>query len=190
MVPLDTIDGRSRVGAALRRVQEDLTAQLGGPTEVTAAQALLIEQSAIKAVIVQAVGSESSSRSVRCSTSAASTASTEPGAPVPRSLGGGRWDAVGPGVPGDAEEADGGKPPPRPGVIDEAADDGEGKDDGLGVGGGGHGGDGVEEEGDQRDAEERAAAAVVATGPPEEPGQCQDLEDVEGGGVSKKQKGD
>jgi hypothetical protein len=55
-VRLDTIDRRSQVGVALRRVQEDLTAQLGGPAEVTAAQALLIEQAAIKAVIVQAVG--------------------------------------------------------------------------------------------------------------------------------------
>jgi hypothetical protein len=55
-VRLDTIDRRSRVGVALRRVQEDLTTQLGGPAEVTAAQALLIEQVAIKAVITQAVG--------------------------------------------------------------------------------------------------------------------------------------
>jgi hypothetical protein len=55
-VRLDTIDRRSQVGVALRRVQEDLTAQLGGPEMVTPAQALLIEQTAIKAVIVQAVG--------------------------------------------------------------------------------------------------------------------------------------
>jgi hypothetical protein len=55
-VRLDTIDRRSRVGVALKRVQEDLTAQLGGAEEVTPAQALLIEQAAIKAVIVQAVG--------------------------------------------------------------------------------------------------------------------------------------
>jgi hypothetical protein len=41
-VRLDTIDRRSQVGVALRRVQEDLTVQLGGPPEVTAAQALLI----------------------------------------------------------------------------------------------------------------------------------------------------
>jgi hypothetical protein len=55
-VRLDTIDRRSQVGVALRRVQEELTAQLGGPDEVSAAQALLIEQAAIKAVITQAVG--------------------------------------------------------------------------------------------------------------------------------------
>jgi hypothetical protein len=55
-VSLDTIDRRSRIGVALRRIQEDLTAQLGGPEEVTPAQALLIEQVAIKAVITQAVG--------------------------------------------------------------------------------------------------------------------------------------
>lgn len=55
-VQLDTIDRRSRIGVALRRVQEDLTAQLGGPEQVTPALAILIEQAAIKAVIVQAVG--------------------------------------------------------------------------------------------------------------------------------------
>jgi len=55
-VHLDTIDRRSRIGVALRRVQEDLTAQLGGPEQVTPALAILIEQTAIKAVIVQAVG--------------------------------------------------------------------------------------------------------------------------------------
>lgn len=55
-VRLDTIDRRSHVGVALRRVQDELTAQLGGPEMVTPAQALLIEQAAIKAVIVQAVG--------------------------------------------------------------------------------------------------------------------------------------
>jgi hypothetical protein len=55
-VHLDTIDRRSRIGVALRRVQEDLTAQLGGHDQVTPALAILIEQAAIKAVIVQAVG--------------------------------------------------------------------------------------------------------------------------------------
>jgi hypothetical protein len=41
---------------ALRRVQESLTSQLGGPEMVSFAESLLIEQAAIKAVIVQAVG--------------------------------------------------------------------------------------------------------------------------------------
>ena len=55
-IRLDTIDRRSQIGCVLRKIQESLTAQLGGPEEVTPAQALLIEQAAIKAVIVQAVG--------------------------------------------------------------------------------------------------------------------------------------
>jgi hypothetical protein len=55
-VKLNTIDKRSQVGVALRRIQEKLTVQLGGPEAVTPAQALVIEQVAIKAVIVQAVG--------------------------------------------------------------------------------------------------------------------------------------
>src|SRR5262245_56548361 len=55
-VRLDTIDHRSQVGYALKRVQEDLTAQLGGVHQVSAAEALLIEQVAIKAVITQVVG--------------------------------------------------------------------------------------------------------------------------------------
>ena len=55
-IHLDTIDHRSHVGAALRRVQDGLTTQLGGPDVVTFAESLLIEQAAIKAVIVQAVG--------------------------------------------------------------------------------------------------------------------------------------
>jgi hypothetical protein len=55
-VKLDTIDKRSQVGCALRRLREDLVSQLGGPEEVTPALAILIEQAAIKAVIVKAVG--------------------------------------------------------------------------------------------------------------------------------------
>jgi hypothetical protein len=55
-VHLDTIDRRSTIGVALRRTRDELTEQLGGLEEVTPALALLIEQIAIKAVIVQAVG--------------------------------------------------------------------------------------------------------------------------------------
>ena len=40
-VSLDTIDRRSRIGVALRRIQEDLTSQLGGVEQVTPAQALM-----------------------------------------------------------------------------------------------------------------------------------------------------
>jgi hypothetical protein len=55
-VKLNTIDQRSQVAVALRRIQDELTAQIGGPDAVTPALALLIEQAAIKAVIVKAVG--------------------------------------------------------------------------------------------------------------------------------------
>jgi hypothetical protein len=55
-VKLNTIDRRSQVGCALRKLQEELTAQVGGPEQVTPALAILIEQIAVKAVIVQAVG--------------------------------------------------------------------------------------------------------------------------------------
>jgi hypothetical protein len=55
-VKLDTIDHRSKVGYALRRIREDLVAQLGGPDEVTPALAILIDQVAIKAVITTSVG--------------------------------------------------------------------------------------------------------------------------------------
>jgi hypothetical protein len=55
-VKLDTIDQRSQVAVALRQVHDALTAQLGGPDEVTPAQAILIEQIAVKTVINQAVG--------------------------------------------------------------------------------------------------------------------------------------
>jgi hypothetical protein len=55
-VRLNTLDRRSQVACALRRIQGDLTTQLGGPDQVTPAQAILIEQAAVKAVIVQAVG--------------------------------------------------------------------------------------------------------------------------------------
>src|SRR5262249_25034428 len=43
-VKLDTIDRRSQVGVALRNVQAELEAQLGGRENISAAQAILIEQ--------------------------------------------------------------------------------------------------------------------------------------------------
>ena len=55
-VKLDTIDKRSQVGCALRRIREDLIAQVGGVDQVTPALSILIDQVAIKAVITQAVG--------------------------------------------------------------------------------------------------------------------------------------
>jgi hypothetical protein len=55
-VRLDTIDKRSQVGVAIRRVYDDLVNQLGGPDVVTPAEALLLEEVAKKAVIVRAVG--------------------------------------------------------------------------------------------------------------------------------------
>src|SRR5205807_1170770 len=51
-VPLDMIDRRSRVGVALRRIREDMTAQLGEPSP---AQAILIEHAAKLNVIAIAV---------------------------------------------------------------------------------------------------------------------------------------
>jgi hypothetical protein len=53
-IRLDTIDGRSQVGVALRRIRQELVAQLGG--DVTPAQALLIDEVAKKVVVVQSVG--------------------------------------------------------------------------------------------------------------------------------------
>jgi hypothetical protein len=55
-VNLDTIDHRSKVGYALRRIREDLVAQLGGPEEITPALQILVDQIAIKCVITQSVG--------------------------------------------------------------------------------------------------------------------------------------
>ena len=51
-VRLDTIDRRSQVGVALRRIREDLTAQLGEPS---AAQGIVIEHAAKLHVIGIAV---------------------------------------------------------------------------------------------------------------------------------------
>jgi hypothetical protein len=55
-VNLDTIDHRSKVGYALRRIREDLVTQLGGPDKVTPALQILVDQIAIKCVITQSVG--------------------------------------------------------------------------------------------------------------------------------------
>jgi hypothetical protein len=55
-VRLDTIDKRSQVGCALRKLKDELTTQCGGPDAVTPALALLIEQAAVKAIIAKAVG--------------------------------------------------------------------------------------------------------------------------------------
>src|SRR5262245_46029193 len=55
-VKLDTIDKRSQVGCALRRIREDLIAQVGGVDQVTPELSGVIDQGAIKAVITQAVG--------------------------------------------------------------------------------------------------------------------------------------
>jgi hypothetical protein len=55
-VRLDTIDHRSQVGVALRRLREELTCDLGGEGEVTAAQRVLIEEAAKARVIAAAVG--------------------------------------------------------------------------------------------------------------------------------------
>ena len=55
-VRLDTIDKRSQVGCALRKLKDELTRQCGGPDAVTPALALLIEQAAVKAIIARAVG--------------------------------------------------------------------------------------------------------------------------------------
>ena len=53
-VRLDTIDRRSQAGVFMRRLREDLVAQLGG--KVSAAQSLLIDEIAKKALITSAVG--------------------------------------------------------------------------------------------------------------------------------------
>ena len=55
-VRLDTIDKRSQVGCALRKLKDELTRQCGGPDAVTPALALRIEQAAVKAIIAKAVG--------------------------------------------------------------------------------------------------------------------------------------
>ena len=55
-VRLDTIDKRSQVGCAVRKLKDEFTAQFGGADQVTPALALLIEQVAIKSIIAKAVG--------------------------------------------------------------------------------------------------------------------------------------
>src|SRR6266849_3042730 len=53
-VRLDSIDQRSQVGVALRRLREELVDHLGG--EVTATQRILVEETAKARVIATAVG--------------------------------------------------------------------------------------------------------------------------------------
>jgi hypothetical protein len=55
-VRLDTIDHRSKVGSALRRIRADLVAHLGGEDQITPALAILLDQVAIKTVITTSVG--------------------------------------------------------------------------------------------------------------------------------------
>jgi hypothetical protein len=53
-VRLDTIDQRSQVGVALRRLRDEMADDLGG--DLTAAQRVLIEEAAKARIIAQAVG--------------------------------------------------------------------------------------------------------------------------------------
>src|SRR5262249_15166132 len=55
-VRLNTIDQRSQIGVAMRRLRQELVAQLGGPEEVTPAVELLVEEICKKALITRAVG--------------------------------------------------------------------------------------------------------------------------------------
>jgi hypothetical protein len=55
-VPLNTIDGRSQVGCALRKIKDELVSQMGGPDVVTPVLSYLIDEVAKKIVITQAVG--------------------------------------------------------------------------------------------------------------------------------------
>ena len=55
-VRLDSIDKRSQVGVALRRVRQELADHLGGGEGVTAPERILIEEAAKARVIAAAVG--------------------------------------------------------------------------------------------------------------------------------------
>ena len=55
-VRVDALDRRSHVGCALRRIVDDLTDQVGGADACSPAVKILIEQTAIRAVITDAVG--------------------------------------------------------------------------------------------------------------------------------------
>jgi hypothetical protein len=55
-VRIDTIDNRSQVGVALRRLREELMDQIGGEGEVTPAQRILVEEAAKSRIIAAAVG--------------------------------------------------------------------------------------------------------------------------------------
>jgi hypothetical protein len=47
-VPLNTIDGRSQVGCALRKIKDELVTQMGGPDVVTQVLSYLIDEVAKK----------------------------------------------------------------------------------------------------------------------------------------------
>lgn len=53
-VRLDTIDQRSQVGVALRRLREEMLSDLGG--DVTCAQRILVEEAAKAPIVAAAVG--------------------------------------------------------------------------------------------------------------------------------------
>jgi hypothetical protein len=55
-VPLNTIDGRSQVGCALRKIKDELVTQMGGPDVVTPVLSYLIDEVTKKIVITQSVG--------------------------------------------------------------------------------------------------------------------------------------
>jgi hypothetical protein len=55
-VRTDALDRRSHVGCAVRKVVDDLVEQLGGADEVAPAMRILVEQTAIRVVITDAVG--------------------------------------------------------------------------------------------------------------------------------------
>jgi len=56
-VDLRRIDGRSAVGVALRRTREELLAHLGGETEATVPERILIDEVAKARIICASVGS-------------------------------------------------------------------------------------------------------------------------------------
>jgi hypothetical protein len=69
-VRLGTIDKRSQFGWALRKLKDELTAQLGGPDQVTPALALLIEPVPVQVTgtALSGVAFERSTRSCRTRT--------------------------------------------------------------------------------------------------------------------------
>jgi hypothetical protein len=55
-LPIDAIDNRSVAGVAIRRIRDDLVAQLGGAENISAAERILIEQAAKKWLLVESIG--------------------------------------------------------------------------------------------------------------------------------------